>query len=141
MLSSCVCAQITLHTRKIPSHSSKKSRPLWPVMIDDNTPTHESRKLVKTYKNLLPRKRILVAEVCGETYFKNDKKMEKKNGHKRRNQPRKLKGNRSETDIRRGGMYVRLYLCVYMYICIFKHIVNEPRKDKIIVKWYICYTK
>ena len=43
---------MTLHTHKIPSHSSKKSRPLWPVMMDDNAPTQERRKLVKTYKDI-----------------------------------------------------------------------------------------
>ena len=52
----------------------EKSRPLWPVMMDDSAPIHERRKLVKTYKNVLPRKRIVVAKVCGETYSKNDKK-------------------------------------------------------------------
>ena len=61
---------ITLHTQKIPSHSLKKSRPLWPVMMDDRTPTHERRKLVKTYKNVLPQIWTVVAEVCGETYSK-----------------------------------------------------------------------
>ena len=59
---------------KIPSHSSKKSRPLWPVMMDDSAPIHERRKLIKTYKNVLPWKRIVAAKVCGETYSKNDKK-------------------------------------------------------------------
>ena len=29
---------------------TQKSRPPWPVMMDDNAPTHERRKLVKTYK-------------------------------------------------------------------------------------------
>ena len=67
---------ITLHTRKIPPRSSKKSRPLWPVMMDYSAPIHERRKLVKTYKNMLPRKRIVVAKGCRETYSKNDKKME-----------------------------------------------------------------
>ena len=70
----CVYAHITLHTRKILSRSSKKSRPLWPGMMDDSAPIHERRKLVKTYKNVLPRKRIVVAKVCGETDSKNDKK-------------------------------------------------------------------
>ena len=64
-----------LHTCTIPSCSLKKSRPLWPMMMDENAPTHERRKLVKTYKNVLPLKRIVAAEVCGETYSKNDKKM------------------------------------------------------------------
>ena len=45
-------------------------------MIDDNARTHERRKVVKTYKNVLPGKQIVVAEVCEETYSKNDKKME-----------------------------------------------------------------
>ena len=67
-------AHITLHTRKIPSHSSKKSRPLWPVRMDDSAPIYERRKLVKTYKNVLPQKLIVVAKVCGETYSKNDKR-------------------------------------------------------------------
>ena len=58
-----------------------------------NAPTHKRRKLVKTYKNVLPQKRIVVAEVCGETYSKSDKKMQNKIGHKRENQPLKVKGN------------------------------------------------
>ena len=40
------------------------------VGIDDSAPTHERRKIVKTYKNVLPRKQIVVAKVCGETYSK-----------------------------------------------------------------------
>ena len=56
-----VCAHITLHTRQIPSHSSKKSRPLLPVMMDDSAQIHKRRKLVKTYKYVLARKRIVVA--------------------------------------------------------------------------------
>ena len=63
-----VCANITLHTRKIPSHSLKKTWPLWPVMTDDNAPTHEKRKFVKTYKNVLLQKQTVVAKVSGETY-------------------------------------------------------------------------
>ena len=39
-------------------------------MMDDRAPIHERRKLVKTYKDVLPRKRIVVAKVCGETYSK-----------------------------------------------------------------------
>ena len=53
-------------------------------MMDDSAPIHESRKLVKTYKNVLPQKRIVVAKVCGETYSKNDKK--KKDGVEKRPQ-------------------------------------------------------
>ena len=49
-----------------------------PVMMDDNAPTHERRKLVKTCNYGFPRKLIVVAEVCGETYSKNNKKMEYK---------------------------------------------------------------
>ena len=30
-----------------PINSSKKSMPLWPVMMDDRASTHERRKLVK----------------------------------------------------------------------------------------------
>ena len=41
------------------------------MMMDDSVPTHVRRKLVKTYKNELTQKRTVVAEVCGETYFKN----------------------------------------------------------------------
>ena len=41
-------------------------------MMDDNAPSHERRKLFKTYKNVLPQKGIVVAEVCEETYSKND---------------------------------------------------------------------
>ena len=46
------------------------------MMMDNRAPTHERRKLVKNYKNVLPKKWTVVAEVCGETYSKNDKKME-----------------------------------------------------------------
>ena len=55
------------------------------VIMDDSAPMHERRKLVKTYKNVLLRKRIVVDEVCGETHSKNDKKMKEKNGQKRKN--------------------------------------------------------
>ena len=55
--------------RALPScFSSKKSRPLWPVMMDASALTHKKRKLVKTYKNVFPQKWTVVAEVCGETY-------------------------------------------------------------------------
>ena len=50
--------------------------PLWLVMMDDSTQTQERMKPVKTYKNVHPQKQTLVAEVCGETYSKNDKNME-----------------------------------------------------------------
>ena len=43
---------------------------MWSVMMDDSAPTPERRKLVKAYKNVLPRKRTVVAEVSGETYSK-----------------------------------------------------------------------
>ena len=39
-------------------------------MMDDSAPTDEERKLVKTYKNVLPQKRIVATEACGETYSK-----------------------------------------------------------------------
>ena len=38
---------------------------------------------LKPTKNVLPRKLVVVAEVCGETYSKTDQKMEYKNGYKR----------------------------------------------------------
>ena len=48
---------------------------MWLMIIDDSAPAHKRRKLGKTYKNVLPRKQIVVAEVCGETYSKNDEKI------------------------------------------------------------------
>ena len=45
-----------------------------PVMMDDSEPIHEKRKLVLTFKNVFRPKRTVLAEVCGETYSKNDKK-------------------------------------------------------------------
>ena len=50
----------THHNPHIPSHSSKKkkSKPLWPVMMDDSAPTTERSVLVKTYKNVLPSKNV-----------------------------------------------------------------------------------
>ena len=75
-----VCAQITLHTCKIPSHFSKKSRPLWSVMMDDGAPTHDRRIFIKVYKNVLPRKLTVIAEICGETYSKKDKSSDRLEG-------------------------------------------------------------
>ena len=49
---------------------------MWPVMMDGSAPTHERRKRVKTYKNVLPQKLTVVAGVWGETYSKNEIKME-----------------------------------------------------------------
>ena len=88
---------ITLHTHKIPSHSSKKSRHLWSVMMDD---IHQEsrRKLVKTYQNVLTRKQTMVAEVCGETYLKNcEKKKKWKNSH-RGNLTPQIKGESTERE-------------------------------------------
>ena len=48
------------------------------MIMDCSAPTHGGKKLVKTYKNVLPQKRTLVAEVCGETYSKNVKKLSRK---------------------------------------------------------------
>ena len=46
------------------------------MMLDDKAPTHERRKLIKTYKKkVLPRKWTVVTEVSGETYSK--KKIDK----------------------------------------------------------------
>ena len=42
--------------------------------MDDDAPTHKRRRLVKTYQNVLPQKRTVVAEVCRETYSKKKKK-------------------------------------------------------------------
>ena len=51
---------------------------MWPVMMEDNAPTHKRRKLVKTYKKGLPLKWIVAAKVCGETYSKKDKRWSRK---------------------------------------------------------------
>ena len=45
--------------------------------MHDNAPIHVRRKLVKTYKNVLPRKQIVVAKVCEETYSKMMKRSRK----------------------------------------------------------------
>ena len=55
---------------------------MWPVIMYNSAITHERRKLVENYKNVLPQKHIVVAEVCWEIYSKNDKKMEYINGYK-----------------------------------------------------------
>ena len=63
----------TLHCTHIKSHLTlrkKSSWPLWLVMMDDSAPTHKKKKLVKTYKNVLPQKQTVVVEVSGETYSK-----------------------------------------------------------------------
>ena len=51
--------------------------------------------LVKIYKNVLPRNRILIATVCGETYFKNDVEKPATNV---KYWPHKLKGERWERE-------------------------------------------
>ena len=62
--------------------------------MDDSAPTHERRKLVKTYKNVLPQKQTVAAEVCGRDLLRmNSKKMEQENGHGRKNNPH-IKGER-----------------------------------------------
>ena len=71
----CLCTHHTAHTYNLIS-LFRKSRPLWQVKMDDNALSHKRRKPVKTYKNVLPQKRIVVAEVCMETYSKDDKKTE-----------------------------------------------------------------
>ena len=38
------------------------------MMVDESAPTHKKRKLVKTYKNVLPKKRTVGAEVSREIY-------------------------------------------------------------------------
>ena len=84
--------QFTLYACEIPTHSPIQ----WPVMMVDNAPIHERRKLVKTYKNVLPRKRIVVAKVYGDTYSKIDKKKKRwsrKTTTNVKNLPHKLKGN------------------------------------------------
>ena len=68
----------SLHCTHVKSHLTKRveSRPLWPVMIGNSPPTHERRKLVKTYrKNVLPRKETVVTEVRGQTYPKKNDTM------------------------------------------------------------------
>ena len=40
------------------------------MMMDDSVPTHERKKLFKTYKNVLPQKQTLAAKVYRETYSK-----------------------------------------------------------------------
>ena len=45
-----------------------------PVMMDDNAPTHERRKLGKTYKNVLLQKLTVVTQISGETYLKKCEK-------------------------------------------------------------------
>ena len=44
--------------------------------MEDTAPTHERRKLVKTYQNVLPRKWIAVAEVYRGDLLQNDKNVE-----------------------------------------------------------------
>ena len=61
------------------------------MMIDDNAPTYEIRKLIKTYRNVFPLKLTVVAEMCRETYTKNVIRIEWKNGH--RCNYSKVKGN------------------------------------------------
>ena len=47
------------------------------MIIEDSTLAHEIRKLTKPYKNMLPKKRPVVAEKCGETYSRKITKKDK----------------------------------------------------------------
>ena len=40
------------------------------MMMDDSAPTHEKRKLIKTYKKDLPQKQTVFGKVYGESYSK-----------------------------------------------------------------------
>ena len=65
-------------------------------MMDDSAPIQKRRKLVKTYKIVLPQKLTVVAEVCGETQSIKEKKgwNSKTASDVKRNQ--QIKGERSE---------------------------------------------
>ena len=41
------------------------------MMMNDSAPIHKRRKLIKSFKNVLPQKQTVAAEVCRETYSKN----------------------------------------------------------------------
>ena len=62
----------TLHCKHMKSDLilPKRVGPCVPVMMDNSAPTHEKGILVKTYKNVLLRKRTMVAKVCRETFSK-----------------------------------------------------------------------
>ena len=64
------------------------------MMMYDGAPTHKNRKLVKTYKHLRPQKQIVVTEVCGETYSKNDKKWSIKTATNLKKLTPQIKGER-----------------------------------------------
>ena len=51
-----------------PSHSLKKSRPLKSVMMDDNAPTHERSKIVKSYKICSIKQEFWQPKNVGMTY-------------------------------------------------------------------------
>ena len=57
----------TLHCTHVKSHLTLQKRvgPLWRVMIDDNAPTHERRKLVKTYKMCSLENRLWLLRYAG----------------------------------------------------------------------------
>ena len=47
-------------------------------MMDDSMPTQERRKLVKTYKNVLPQKRTVVVKYAGRSTPNNVIKLSRK---------------------------------------------------------------
>ena len=77
----------TLHTCKISSHSSKKSRPLWPVTMDDSAPTQERRKLVKTYENVLLENGLRLLRYAGRPTLKMIKRLSRKTTTNVKNNP------------------------------------------------------
>ena len=62
-----------LHCTHVKFHLTLRNR-VGPMMMNDSAPTQETRKLVKTYKNVLLLKRTVVLEVCGKTYSKKNTK-------------------------------------------------------------------
>ena len=59
-----------VHTKPC-THRITSLGPLWPEKMNDSV-ARMRRKLVKTFKNVLPEKWTEVAEVCRDTFSKKD---------------------------------------------------------------------
>ena len=88
---------------KINRNFPQNGRPLWPIMLDDKTPTHERSKLVKTYNNVLPWDLTVTIMKLWIDKVKNV------TGHMWRNWFTKKKGN---TERKRGKL---TNMSIYMF--------------------------
>ena len=89
----------TSHCTHIKSHhSSKKSRPLWPVMMNDSAPIHKRRKLVKPTKMCSLENGLWLLRYAGRPSPKMIKRWSRKTATKVKWLTPQIKGERWERE-------------------------------------------